>query len=244
MPFAFCPVFVLANYRTEELVHTGTIEGFVRFPGETPPPAMFGNRDDPNCPHGIAQNHLLVKQLTLGLQNAVVILESDHGLPEKLSRAELTTVGCMLTPRVQWAPSGSSVFLKNGDGAQHQLHAFQRDVTEFEVPLLARGATARRPLVHVGFYKINCDKHPWERAWFYVSEHPYVAITDAAGHFAIAGVPPGHYRIGVWHEGWVERRKDKADRIDYRPMAQSKSIDLASHHVAHITFDELRELPR
>src|SRR5437016_4847694 len=65
---AFCTTLARAD-------GTGRIAGFVKFPGETPPRNMFANASDHDCPHGIPQTHLLVKQETRGLQNALVVLD-------------------------------------------------------------------------------------------------------------------------------------------------------------------------
>jgi len=42
------------------------------------------------------------------------------------------------------------------------------------------------------------------RAYVYVSEHPYVAITDSSGNFEIKDLPPGRYKVKIWHEGFDE----------------------------------------
>jgi hypothetical protein len=34
-----------------------------------------------------------------------------------------------------------------------------------------------------------------------VPRHPYYAITDEDGKFRLDEVPPGRYRLVVWHEG-------------------------------------------
>ena len=237
----FCVSVSSADYRVEDIRSTGTIEGTVFFPGETPPPAMFA-AGDPLCPHGIAQNHLLVKHTNLALQNAVVILDVDHGIPIKPVRGQIATQGCMFSPRIQWLPAGSSLQLKNEDGAHHEIHAVQQDVTAFDVPLPGKQTLARRPLIHLGFYKINCQRHLWERAWIYVSEHPYVAITDSDGHFLIQNVPPGHYSIRVWHEGWTETDKDPDGRIEYIPMGQTRDVKVAPDHTVQVIFDSLEAL--
>jgi hypothetical protein len=33
-----------------------------------------------------------------------------------------------------------------------------------------------------------------------VAPHPYVAVTEANGHFAFGAVPAGSYTLVVWHE--------------------------------------------
>jgi uncharacterized surface anchored protein len=48
--------------------------------------------------------------------------------------------------------------------------------------------------------KVNCDFHPWMKAWHLPLDHPFMAVTDADGKFEIKGLPPGKYTFFVWHE--------------------------------------------
>ena len=218
----------------------GRITGFVKFPGETPPRNMFANASDSGCPAGIPQTHLEVKQETLGLKNAIVILERhDRRVMPTMLQAELATVGCQLLPRIQWVTLGTSLSLADRDGAKHHIHAYQGDNTVFEADLSPDAPTARRPLVTPGFYKVNCDKHLWERAWIYVSPHDSVAITDADGRFAIKNVPVGHYRIRAWHEGWQEKGGSRAGRLEWVPMQDLRVIKVREDETTEVLFDTL-----
>jgi len=229
-PFAICHASDL-----------GTIAGFVKFPGETPARNMFANPSDHDCPHGIPQTHLLVRQDTLGLQNALVVLERHDRrvMPTRLA-ARLTTEGCQLLPRIQWLPLGTSLTLINKDGAAHHLQAILGDNTVFEVDLKPDAPPARRPLVVPGLYKINCDRHLWERAWIYVSPHDSVAITDASGEFTMKNVPAGRYRVRVWHEGWLDKGKDRDGRLEFQPMQQIEEMNVRENQETGARFDDLK----
>jgi hypothetical protein len=48
--------------------------------------------------------------------------------------------------------------------------------------------------------RINCDLHSWMQGWVVVAAHPYYAITGADGQFAFDNLPPGQYKLQVWHE--------------------------------------------
>jgi hypothetical protein len=37
-------------------------------------------------------------------------------------------------------------------------------------------------------------------AYIVVTEHPYHAVTDLYGEYEIGEIPPGTYRVRVWHE--------------------------------------------
>ena len=66
-----------------------------------------------------------------------------------------------------------------------------------------------------GLVNVECNMHPWMKAYIRVFDHPYFALTGADGTFEIKNAPGGDYRILVWHEGmgWVafdnpEKRKE------------------------------------
>jgi hypothetical protein len=230
---AFCAALVRAE-------GTGRITGFAKFPGETPPRNMYANESDPDCPRGIGQNHLLVKQETRGLQNVVVVLDrTDRRVMPTMLQVELAMVGCQLQPRIQWIPLGTSLLLVDKDGAKHHLHAYKGDDTQFEAELSADSPSARRPLVVPGLYKINCDRHPWERAWIYVSPHDSVAITDAQGRFTMKNVPTGRYRIRAWHEGWEDKGNGKEGHPEFVPMQDIREIKVRENEDTEVLFDTL-----
>ncbi len=232
-------VLLLTSY-VARIAGAATIRGFVKFPGETPPRNMFANASDGDCPRGIAQNHLLVKQETRGLKNALVVLErADRRVMPTRLQAELSSVGCELLPRVQWVPLGTSLLLVNKDGAHHHLHAWRRGNTLFEADLARDSPPARRPLVVPGLYKINCDRHLWERAWIYVSPHDSVAVTDSDGKFVVKNVPIGNYRIRAWHEGWEKNEGNAGGRPEFVPMQDIREVQVNENENAEVLFGEL-----
>ena len=55
--------------------------------------------------------------------------------------------------------------------------------------------------------KLTCDAHPFMHGYVMVSDHDFVATTDALGRFSITGVPPGKHEIRLWHETLGEIKK-------------------------------------
>ncbi|OGR89353.1 MAG: hypothetical protein A2992_08100 [Elusimicrobia bacterium RIFCSPLOWO2_01_FULL_59_12] len=235
VPFAS----VYADYHPIEVTHGGTIRGLVKFPSETPPRAMFANQGDARCPRGIPQDHLIVKQETRGIQNALVILDIERGKPLPLVKVQLDNKGCRFVPRIQWAPRHGSLQLVNSDPAPHNVHAYREDTTVFSVDLPVGGSPVRRPLVASGLHKINCDYHLWTRAWVYVSEHPYVAVTDAEGRFELTDIPPGTYTLRAWHEGWIEKGTEKTGQPYLAPMTDVRRVAVRRDRVTDVLLDTL-----
>jgi len=46
----------------------------------------------------------------------------------------------------------------------------------------------------------KCNRHPWQRACVSVLTQPFFSVTGEDGQYRIEGVPPGGYRLEVWHE--------------------------------------------
>jgi hypothetical protein len=66
---------------------------------------------------------------------------------------------------------------------------------------------------------VTCSLHRWAKAWVRVFDHPYYAVSDAAGRFEISNAPIGECRIVYWHDtGYKGGQTGKAgDRITVRP---------------------------
>jgi hypothetical protein len=241
---AYCALLTahssFADYHPIEVQHGGSIRGLVKFATESPPRAMFANHDEPNCPGGIPQEHLFVNQENRGIKNVLIVLEIHQGKPLKLTKTQLDNKGCRFVPRIQWAPKDTSLILINSDPALHNVHALRQDDTAFSVDLPPQGPPIRRPLVDTGLYKIDCDHHLWMRAWIYVSEHPYVTLTNAEGRFELTDVPPGTYYLRAWHEGWIEKGTEHTGQLFFQPMQQVVRVAVDHDRTTEVLLDDLQ----
>jgi hypothetical protein len=63
----------------------------------------------------------------------------------------------------------------------------------------------------------------WASADLFVTDHPYWAVTDAAGRFTLPRVPGGRVEVVAWHPGWLPARQDRdpetglVSRMTYAP---------------------------
>jgi plastocyanin len=167
-----------------------------------------------------------------GLRYAVVTLEgvAKGKAVEKEAQHELDNVRCRFVPHVQTASVGQFVVLKNSDPILHTAHAyFTNGQPQFNVGLYP-GRVSRKPLVTPGVVKISCEVHPWMSAYIIVTDHPYHSVTDTYGEYLISEIPPGSYKVKLWHESLgteekaVELKPGASQTVDFlmRPTAGAK----------------------
>ena len=186
----------------EIIVNDGaTIRGVVKVEGNLPKlPPLRITKNKEFCKD--VPNESLVVGPRQGVRYAVVTLEgiTKGQALEKESEHELDNVKCRFIPHVQAASIGQFVVLKNSDPILHTAHAFFAGAQPgFNVGLYP-GRVSRKPLIAAGLVQIRCEAHPWMNAYIMVTEHPYHALTDAYGEYLITDIPPGNYKLRVWHE--------------------------------------------
>jgi hypothetical protein len=181
----------------------GEVRGRVRYAGAPPTArALEVTKDRGACGESSPDEGLLVSGG--GLANVVVRIAAP-GAPPPPREAVLDQRGCRFVPHVQAVPVGSRLVLLNGDPVLHGVRGEEGPRTAFDVPLPADGRGVTRPLARPGPIRIGCDVHGWMSAWVVVVDGPYVAVTDASGAFAVAGVPAGRHAAIAWHERLGER---------------------------------------
>lgn len=184
----------------------GSITGAVTLAGEAPKPKAMEITVDPavcaSVPH--FEEDLVVGP-DHGIANAVVsIPEASGGAPLR-PQAEAKGVkvdqhGCRYEPHVVAFPAGTTVEIINSDGILHSVHTYSKLNPPVNLAQPGFKKMLRLKLNHPEVVHVTCDQHSWMSGWWFVAGNPYYAVTDHAGRFTIADVPPGKYRIEVWQE--------------------------------------------
>ncbi|MBI2456796.1 MAG: carboxypeptidase regulatory-like domain-containing protein, partial [candidate division NC10 bacterium] len=112
----------------------------------------------------------------------------------------LNQKGCGYTPHVVVVPTTGELDILNSDGVLHNIHTYSTVNPPFNVaqPKFKKIVTERFTKPEI--IKATCDAHNWMRGWIVATDHPFVAVTDDEGRFTIKDVPPGHYKVEIWHE--------------------------------------------
>ncbi len=117
-------------------------------------------------------------------------------------RFDVMTQGCRLNPRVQAAVIGGTVNVRSADATTHRTTFARNGDTVATVSETEDGQIVPNEaiLAKAGLVEIRCALHPWTHGWIAVFDHPYFAMSNDDGAFTIDSVPPGRYRVTVWHE--------------------------------------------
>jgi hypothetical protein len=114
---------------------------------------------------------------------------------------------CAFHPHVQAGVAGQTVAVKNEDPMLHNTHMRLKNLTVLNVALPRQGMVIKRPVHKAGLVDVQCDAHEFMHGYLYLSDNPYITVTDAHGNFAIKDVPAGAYKVKIWHEAFGEQEK-------------------------------------
>lgn len=179
----------------------GSVRGKVLLAGPVPAPAKVPvTIDQYLCGQEKPADDLLVSPAR-ELRNAVVWIENAPAgaAPAPTRKVEVDQKGCSFLPRVVVVPAGGTVDFLNSDRLLHNIHATPKANVSFN-RTQPMGRTIPITFAQPEIVRINCDLHSWMTAWVVVAGHRFYAVTGADGGFAFDDLPPGQYRLQVWHE--------------------------------------------
>jgi len=184
----------------------GSLTGTVKFEGT--PPAPVPLRLSKDCVENAGpnpQSDAVLVSAGGGLKNVFVYvkdgLDPGYTFDAPAGPIELTQKGCIYSPRVLGVRVGQAIDVVNDDPTMHNVHALPMVNQEFNKSQTVQHShmlhTFTAPEVMV---KFMCNVHQWMASYVGVVAHPYFAVTDESGQFALKNLPPGTYTIEAWHE--------------------------------------------
>jgi len=160
-----------------------------------------------------------------------VVLEAVAGVvPERPAAATIEQQGREFIPFVTIVQSGAAIEFPNRDPVKHHVYSFSRAKT-FELKLYA-GKPAK-PLIFdkPGEVALGCNIHDWMEAYVLVVNTPYFAKTAANGRAVVDNVPPGRYRLKLWHPLQKKEVPQREIEIGAAPGKLELVIDVAARRV-------------
>jgi hypothetical protein len=229
-----------AAYEIVTVADGGVLTGLVTFTGAPPrlePLAVNKNRD-------VCGDHKESEALVLGaergVRGSVILLEGVARGKKPGAEVVLDNHRCVFVSHVTAVMAGERARVKNSDAILHNTHGFLGKPTVFNLALPNRDQMIdiTKRLTKPGLVRVVCDAHPHMSAWMIVHDSPYYAVTDERGAFRIDAIPPGTYKVTMWHEGFRPKGLDKDGRpIFDEPRTITKDITIAPRATATVDFE-------
>lgn len=136
----------------------------------------------------------------------------DYGKPRP---EQVEQLGCVYRPHVLGLYAKQELWIQNAEPKEgHNVKGMKGGTTLFNDAQSALGPTLMQSLTPNMGYSLQCEIHPWMKAWVNVLDHPYFATTEntykndekgvptaevASCLGEIKRLPPGDYTVTAWH---------------------------------------------
>ncbi len=210
--FAFIsvPAAVTQAYEGGVVAKGGELAGSIKAKGEAPQNEVHKvMHNSEYCGDSISEDTYLVNPGNNGLQNVVISLEGiTKGKKHDPATLILENLKCRFVPHILAGMAGDSYEIRNGDPVLHNTHLRFEGTTILNVAMPENGKNIKKPLTQTGMILAKCDAHPFMNGAIWVFDHPYFAVTDKNGEFKISDIPPGTYKVKIWHQGSLVKEKE------------------------------------
>ena len=130
-------------------------------------------------------------------EGAVVTLEAPGKKGSPPAEVTVDQQGLKFLPHLSVVPLGTRVRFLNSDKEPHNVYSPEG---RYNLGVWGPGDAREHTFAQAGAYTQLCNLHPDMLAFVVVVDTPYFAVSDAKGAFVVRGVPPGKYKLAVWHE--------------------------------------------
>ena len=193
---------------TPDAASVGNIKGVVDFKGAIPKRAMLDMTADPMCPQTPQPSDTVVVNKGK-LANVFVYVKQGAPagpFPVPSEPVVLDQRNCRYTPHMMGVMAKQPFKITNTDQADHNIHDMPRNNpawNETQMP-------TDKPIVKSFpnpemMVPLQCNQHPWMRAYVNVMPNPFYAVSGEDGTFEIRNLPPGEYTVAAVHEKFGEK---------------------------------------
>jgi hypothetical protein len=188
---------------------TGSVAGTISFTGLPPTVSLLDMTQDPACP--VKPQNPEVVALSRGkLANVFIYVKDGLGntvYPVPATPVVLDQKGCRYVPHVLGLRASQPFQVRNSDTAGHNVHPVpaggDEEWNESQMP----GA---QPILKTFRHSqimlpVQCNQHPWMKAYLNVMTHPFFSVSREDGTFLIQDLPPGDYTLAAVHEKFGEQ---------------------------------------
>jgi plastocyanin len=140
--------------------------------------------------------------------------------------AEISQAKRRFSPRVTVITTGTRANFPNFDTVRHQVYSFSA-IKTFELKLYAGVPGAPVTFDKPGIAVLGCNIHDSMAAWVVVADTPWYGRSAAGGQLRIEGLPPGSYKLRMWHPMMADKVEAPPATITIGAGDLEQSIRLA-----------------
>lgn len=129
---------------------------------------------------------------------AVIFVKSGPAGPVAPKTVKLDQKGLVFQPRILPIAKGWTVEFLNSDPVAHNVYTL--DGEKYDLGTWPQGQSKKYTFTKAGVYRQLCKVHDDMIAYIVVLDTPWFTTSDKDGKFSLAGLAPGNYTLGVWHE--------------------------------------------
>lgn len=133
------------------------------------------------------------------LSGAVVTAEPEQaGVAPTPVKAIMDQVDLTFVPDVLVIPVRSTVQFPNSDAVSHQVYSFS-PARQFQLPLYRGKPYPPVQFNQPGVVTLGCNIHDNMLGYIVVTAAPWFGRADQHGEWTAQELPPGRFRVHVWH---------------------------------------------
>lgn len=152
------------------------------------------------------------------VEDAVVMLEVPQARAAQPGRYLITQKDLAFIPLVLVIPVGSTIDFGNLDQVRHHVYSFS-PARKFELKLFGHGEKHPVRFDKPGLVAIGCNIHDSMQAFIQVVETPFAAKTAKDGTVVLRDVPPGSFKLRIYHPRLRAPANELALSVDTRTTA-------------------------
>jgi plastocyanin len=154
-------------------------------------------------------NYSALKDFVIYIDGPVGERPKPPEKPEKVetSRNKVMQEGAQFSPHVLPIVVGTTVEWPNNDRIYHNVFSFS-EPKNFDLGLYKSGESKQVTFDKPGRVDVFCSIHSAMSCIVLVMQNQYFVKADEKGAYSITNVPPGTYKLKVWHERLPPQEKE------------------------------------
>lgn len=172
----------------------------------------------------------------VAIDRAVVTLLPLFGSPLPVVATEnaiMRQQNTMFHPFVLPVRTGSKVSFPNLDEFRHHVYSFSK-AKRLELRLYGQDESKEVVFDQAGVVALGCNIHDNMLAYIYVTDDPYYRVADQAGTVVFTDLPPGKYKVSVWHPDQKSRQGVHSQEVSVAESSNTLGVSLEMRSVRRL----------